>query len=229
MPRSAVARAKQTDRAEARRRHRLASRPVDVEGDEDVEDEPDDEPATNRSGSSDARGARQPSSPARRPSIFGSFRAAYRRPDYRADLAALPKLLLTVPFVASLAMIVVGEAVWTLYPGYSVAAILWQYLTVPPAIAPIFAVGFFSKRASYILGFLVGLADAIVFVSIDRPVLGTTETLYLIVSSAVLGAVLAAGLAWYRRFLAITQPRRTPIGKPSASKGRPQAKPARRR
>jgi hypothetical protein len=219
-----VARAKQTDRAEARRRARLASRAVEVEA---ADDELDATPS--RPGASDQRPGKGQTSPPRRPSIFGSFRAAYRRPDYRADLVMLPKLIVSVPFIGALGMIVAGELLWLLYPGYSGSAIVFQYLTVPPAVAPIFAVGFFAKRASYALGFLIGLADSIVFLATYRPIPTTTDALYLLVSSALLGAVLAAGLAWYRRFLALTQPRRGQVASAQASKGRTQPKPARRR
>jgi hypothetical protein len=91
-----VARAKRTDRAEARRRHRaqLASDAIDTSGEsEDVEPE-----------SPSAGGRRDEPPPGRRPvasraqpperlSFIAALRGAYEPAHIRADLAALPDLL----------------------------------------------------------------------------------------------------------------------------------------
>jgi len=213
-----VARAKQTARADARRRHRLATRPIEMEAAEPSDDEPAAVSTAARSRSSAAAG---------RPSIgggvFGSFRAAYRQPNIREDLAALPRLLLGRSFLAALGLIAVGFGAYELYPGYSGSSFLFQFLTYPPAIAPIFLAGFFAPRASYLLGLIVGVADAAAYSlflvsvapTLGTPVLNDLPT-YILASlfwSAITGIFFASGAAWYRRFLQLTTPRRQPGGR----------------
>jgi hypothetical protein len=234
-----VARAKQTARAEARRRNRLAARPIDTEGLEPT-DEIDEAPSAAAS----TRG--RPAGPQSRPTVssgvLGSFRAAYRRPDIRSDLAALPRLLLFPWFLVALILTVVGAVAYQLYPGYSGAIFLLQFLTYPPAIAPIFVAGFFAPRASYLLGLFVALFDGIVYwVFLATLPPGSTATgstvvndigtyLFAAVSWGVTGIFFASGAAWYRRFLQLTSPRRPATGRGNQAKsGRQTATASRRR
>jgi hypothetical protein len=79
-----VARAKRTDRAEARRRHR-AEAAARGTGEVDEASTSDTPPPT--------RGKPAPPPPPARPSIGTAFRTAFRPVDFRADLAYLPRLL----------------------------------------------------------------------------------------------------------------------------------------
>jgi hypothetical protein len=89
-----VARAKRTDRAEARRRYRAQ---LAAEGrDEEVDPAEDGEPAgaspvPNRP--PQRRAAAPPPATPQRPGIGYAFRAAFRPANFREDLAALPGLL----------------------------------------------------------------------------------------------------------------------------------------
>ncbi|HTC86433.1 MAG TPA: hypothetical protein VK656_06995 [Candidatus Acidoferrum sp.] len=82
-----MARAKRTDRAEARRRYRaeLATEAVGVEGDDEAAQ---DAPAAGRRSQPVRPTARAP-----RPSAMKAFRDAYQPADIRADLRAIPELL----------------------------------------------------------------------------------------------------------------------------------------
>jgi hypothetical protein len=221
-----VARAKQTARAEARRRTRQTTRAAelaDLETDDfdaaEDEDEPADAATTRRTAAVVSSGPREIP---RRPgfgSVFSSFGTAYRRPNVREDLRALPSLLTTRGFLAGIALILIGALLFLLFPGYSGSTFIFQFLTFPPALAPIFVAGFFAPRASYLLGLVVGLFDAVVYsiwLVAALPALGAAATpnelgLYVVTAlfwSAVTGIVFGAGAAWYRRFLQTTNPRR---------------------
>ena len=108
-----MARAKRTDRAEARRRHRaqLASDAIDTSGEsEDVEPESpaaggrrDEPPAGRRPVASRAQ-------PSERLSFMAALRGAYEPAHIREDLAALPELLRSRAVIVP-ALLVVASAV----------------------------------------------------------------------------------------------------------------------
>ncbi|HEX8024703.1 MAG TPA: hypothetical protein VF484_00725 [Candidatus Limnocylindrales bacterium] len=219
-----MARAKQTARADARRRSRIASRPPEADpalAGEVIEGESTAVDAATDDGRAKASSRGRTDIP-RRPgfgSLFGSFNQAYRRPNVREDIAALPSLLIGKGFLAAIAMVVVGFIGIEIWPGYSGSSFAFQFLTFPPALAPIFVAGFFSTRASYLLGLLVGLVDAAVYTvwligALPTLGAGTGPTdigLYVGTAffwSALTGVVFGAGAAWYRRFLQLTSPRR---------------------
>jgi hypothetical protein len=206
-----VARAKRTDRADARRRYRQyqSADLGDVEG-----AEPSEAPPVT------ARGPRPaPGAPAR-PSLTAAFRAAYHRANIREDVAALPGLLRTRSFVGAIALIVVGTAGVALAPQNPISQLLYQSLLYPPAMAPIFIVGFFAPRASYLLGLIVSVIDVALFAVVVYVVLPATATttpvdpaaqaqaVYSAISvGPVSGIFFAAAAAWYRRFLNLTNAR----------------------
>lgn len=222
-----MARAKQTVRAEARRRYRQANRleteaPANVLGDDD---------------SSAPSTARVKAAPPDRPSIGSSFRNAYRPAHVREDLALLPQLLLTRAFLASAALVVIAAAFVAVQPTNSLAGFAFQTFVLPPAIAPIFVAGFFAPRASYLIGLVVSLIDAIAYaflVIVIAPTIGTTETtgpdVTSLVGTALLvgptsGILFASAAAWYRRFLTLSSRRRAQSG----ARGRSKAKASGRR
>ena len=233
-----MARAKQTARAEARRRARIANRPLDAETDA-IEGEVIDDDESLGAGSATAgrsqAGARGRTEIRPRPglrSVFGSFGQAYRRANVREDLAVLPKLLLTRGFLAALGMVLLGFILAEAFPGYSGSSFAFQFLTFPPALAPIFVAGFFAPRASYLLGLLVGLFDALVYavwLVTVLPTLGaatapTDVGLYVVTAlfwSAVTGIVFGAGAAWYRRFLQLTSPKGQARGQQRGGRNQP--------
>jgi hypothetical protein len=199
-----VARAKHTVRADARRRYRQTQN-IELEGSELESDAP--EPA---------RPGRSTPAPAQRPSITAAFRNAYRPAKIREDIGALPWLLRSRAFLISLALVVGGVAAVAVAPGNTVTNLFFQAMVVPPAMAPLFIVGFFATRASYLLGFLVAVVDVAayaVFIYTVAPGL-TTEPIdpaqqqQLVFSALSVGPMsgifFAAAAAWYRRFLTLS-------------------------
>ena len=206
-----MARAKRTDRADARRRYRQYQS-ADLE---DVEGaEPSEAPPAAPRGPRPAPGA-----PAR-PSLTTAFRAAYHRANIREDVAALPGLLRTRSFIGAVALIAVGTAGVALAPQNPISQLLYQSLLYPPAMAPIFVVGFFARRASYLLGLVVSVIDVALFAFVVYVVVPATPTttpvdpaaqaqaVYSAISVGPLsGIFFAAAAAWYRRFLNLTNAR----------------------
>jgi len=234
-----LARAKQTARSEARRRARLANRPLETDADAGGADAGDQATAPGTDSRAGAGGpARQGASrPGVFSAVFGSFGTAYRRPDVREDLRLLPRLLLSRGFLAAIAMVLIGGVVFVIWPGYSGSTIIFQFFTYPPALAPIFIAGYFAPRASYLLGLLVGLFDAAIYslwLVAQLPTFGTASDpsqlgLYVVTYifwSGITGIVFAAGAAWYRRFLQSTSPRRQAQARGQA-KGPSRAQPSR--
>jgi hypothetical protein len=221
-----LARAKQTNRAEARRRFRQASAQATTEGDESLETDVAGAPAAKTRGTSPSAGSTPD-----RPSLSGAFRAAYHAPHYREDLAALPGLLtmrtptripftrttIQIPwFLVSAALVVVGflALLPRTYEGYFV----FQILALPPGgpTLPVLVAGFTATRASYLLGFLVGLLDAVlVVIGVSTSIIPTgsgegltTDFLPVAFSGLATSVLFAASAAWYRRFLALSSVRR---------------------
>lgn len=158
-----MARAKRTDRAEARRRYRAQ---LAAEGRDEELNPEDGEPAgeaqaPTRPTPRRAAAAPPPSTPAR-PGIGYAFRAAFRPANFREDLAALPRLLrhrsIWLP-----ALISIGTTVVLLVTGGRdvISALIYQYFIVTPPIGAIFLSGFLAPRASYLTGAFAGLVGAI--------------------------------------------------------------------
>lgn len=225
-----MARAKQTRRAEARRRYRQAmSQQAEGEELELQDDEPEPEaPAKGRapagraaSGrSASARPAPAPQRPSR-PGFGSAFREAYHPANVPEDLRALPRLLRHWSFFVPVGLIAAGAVIATTWWNYTGGQFAWQILLAPGTGfgLPQLIAGFFAPRASYMLGFLVSLvqgAVAVVFVLNLAAQLGTGFTedqMPALLTQAFLagplsGTLFAAAAAWYRRFLALSSPRR---------------------
>lgn len=232
-----MARAKRTDRAEARRRYRAANaEPLD-----DLDDElldagadptttrttpPKPAPAAAATAKADA-GARP------RPSMGAAFRGAFRPIDIPGDLRALPRLLINRAFLIPAAMIVAVAVVIVVTAGQEIISReLSQFVLAPPPLAPVFIAGFLAPRASWLLGGLLGVLQSIaVFAILLTPSLGAltglpdTGTLASsLFVSIVFGGFYAAAMAWYKRFLRAANPPRT-----AATSSRPQNKSAKGR
>jgi len=228
-----LARAKQTGRAEARRRHRQLAAPFDADADGELLEDEDDTRAPQPAKAAPARAIE--SRPASgRPSFMDSFRLAYHRPNLREDIATLPATLRSRGFLAGLAMVVAGGALWYVYPAYTGSLQVWQLLVVPgSALAPQLVAGFFAPRASYLLGALIGVVQPIVYLLVEGsphvqealvargftlPPGPVDQAAGAFFTSIAQGALFAAMAAWYRRFLAMSSAR-TSAARAAASKG----------
>jgi hypothetical protein len=216
-----VARAKRTDRAEARRRYRAEMAGPDDLGEEvaDGEGGPAQTPTPNagRSRPSTAR----PSAPTGRLGIAAAFRQSIHPLNVRGDLAALPGLVTNKALYIPV-LLTVGSTVLVLATGATnfLTALMFTYFIQSPAIGGVFIAGFLAPRASWLLGVIVGLVSAAGYsaVLLSGVVNGTAgapteaQARDVIISaffvSPVMGGLFAAGAAWYRRFLQLSNPNR---------------------
>lgn len=235
-----MARAKRTDRAEARRRYRASQGFTDAELDAAELD--DTTPASSAGASTGGvrqgrqSGGTSPAMP-QRIGIGQAFRMSFRPLDLRGDLAAFPRIAtrtkaLIVPIaltvVATILVIVVGANGTEL--GSVLTNFVYQYFVFTPAIGGVFIAGFLAPRASWMLGIVVGLVAAICFSIVvlsfpdQVPPLATTgeqaaSSAFFV--SPMMGALFASAAAWYRRFLALSSPKRA---RQAANANRPNGK-----
>ena len=174
-----MARAKRTDRADARRRYRATqSEAPELAGDEGggVDSPTPTTPQPSAKGTAAparATGGRPPADPrstlppGARPSFTASFRAAARPFDLRSDIAYIPTLALhtRAVWVPGLAAIASGAVFLAAQPlgSNSLANLAFQLFVLPPTIAGSFVAGILAPRATYIAGGIAALIGALVF------------------------------------------------------------------
>lgn len=199
-----LARAKNTSRAEARRRTREAERalmtPEELAADDAAAEEGTPKPAP---------------------------RPMFKMPDVRADLRALPDMfrnrrLLWVPYI----LIVVGFVLALAAPGLSadVQALALSYIQLfflPQSLLAFFFAGFLAKRASYLAGMLAGLLTGVLWVIVilvgasaglglasGAPEMDpSTQATSALTVSVLFGTVAGWFAGWYRDFLGQMQER----------------------
>jgi len=211
-----VARAKRTQRADARRRNRAAAFDPATDPGEGTESTP-----------APARPAGQPTAKAtptpERMGFAAAFKAAIRPLNVRADLAALPWIAThTHALWVPLAITLVSTIAIIATHGGDISLFMFAYFIQTPAIGGVFIAGFLAPRASWLLGVVVGLFSAACYSVL---VLAFPTTIYAALPptqsqaqevalsafflSPVIGAFFAAGAAWYRRFLRLSSPNRS--------------------
>jgi hypothetical protein len=203
-----LARAKRTERAEARRRYRatLVSETMDGDG-ESTSSSTATTPPTSL-----AESARR---------AIGRFRV----PDVRADLQALPAIVRAKPLiVAPYGILLVGAAVAAVLPrdqasGSGIASLYVQLAFLQPTLL-FFAVGFLAPRGAYLFGALLGLVASLLFIALAVGLLGMFGTLdtmsitdrvlyslWQLVQFVLTGAIFGWFASWYRDFLRRSQAR----------------------
>ncbi len=225
-----MARAKRTDRAEARRRYRAETGLMDDEDPSAVDAPAVSSPAPRRGSS------QQMSSPPGRIGIGAAFRQSIHPVDVRADLAALPWLATHTKALWVPVLVTVASAVAVLITGGTdvISAFFFAYFVQTPAIGGVFIAGFLAPRASWLLGIIVGLVSALGYTAVilvlaaRAPGQAIGDVQAAIVSSFVLspimGAVFASGAAWYRRFLQLSNPNRGRRADPKKGSGNGRAR-----
>lgn len=211
-----MARAKRTDRAEARRRHREALAAAAVSGEE----------APNGTAALEGDVVASPGRPkqaaAAKPAggqgLAYAFRASFRPLDLRGDLEYLPTLLRTRAIVIPVALQALA-VVLVLTTGLNfVSVFAFQYFIIAPPVGANFIAGFLAPKASWLAGWITGLVGvvglAVVVLSPAAGELGagdvSTEALLLqgLLIAPAAGAIFAAAAAWYKRFLNLASPAR---------------------
>jgi hypothetical protein len=220
-----LARAKQTARAEARRRYRQSIAPLDDGADGELLADADDASRDRPVAKAAPQRPADNRPPSGRVGFMDSFRLAYHRPNIREDIATLPTTLRSPGFLAGLAMVIGGGALWFVYPVYSGSLTAWELLVLPgSALAPQLVAGFFAPRASYLLGLIIGIVQPIVYLLVSSsarvqeayvargvaiPGITIDQIGVAFLNSIVMGALFAAMAAWYRRFLRMSSQRTT--------------------
>ena len=226
-----MARAKRTDRAEARRRYRASiAEPLEMD---DLDNEEDSSPApvTTRSSRSPARAPSggSASSPPGRPSMASAFRSSFRPLDLRGDLRALPTLLRHKSFLVPVILSAASVAIVPILGANSLTSAFFLYFAAGPPLGAVLLAGFLAPRASWLVGLLVCIAalglqalafslpafyvylDGVVDATTNAP-LGRDAARNGLLTQALVGipygALFAAMAAWYRRFLTRASPGR---------------------
>lgn len=230
-----LARAKRTDRTDARRRYRAQLSAADGgadAGDELVVVDAAGDPIRRKGGASSAPSASAGPRPAR-PSFMGAVRGAYHAPNYREDLAVLPRLLVHWSVLLSAALAVVGTgallAGGTSLVGTSgatsssgattiayIGSMLVSLFVGPPPFGAALLIGFMVPRATYMVGLVFGAFAALcltvlVLAQPVQPGATTSPAEYIAYAwlFGILGsAFFTAGIAWYKRFLDLLNPNR---------------------
>jgi hypothetical protein len=216
-----VARAKRTDRADARRRYRATI----IESDQPTESELEpDEPAEAEAASGRAPRARSSAAaaPPQRPSIVAAFRGSFRPIDVRGDIKALPWITLHSKAIWLPVLLTVISAVAYIAAPNEISTILFQYFVFTPPVAAIFLAGFLAPRASYLTGLIAGLVGAIALSIVALVTFGQLQAAQANVPAATVDQVIQAAFfvspisgvlfggaaGWYKRFLAMANPNR---------------------
>ncbi|HMJ81325.1 MAG TPA: hypothetical protein VK592_09795 [Candidatus Dormibacteraeota bacterium] len=204
-----MARAKRTDRAEARRRYRASQAPAEATSEELSE------AGAAPAASGSAASATVPKRGVGRASLFATL--DIHAPDFRGDVAALPQIARTTPLLwlafglGLLSIILAGVMPLTgdatnPAPGDAVTSLAVQFLIQFPTTSLLG--GFAAPRAAYLfgigLGMLQGIALTLLLVRVyaitgqqAAPELIASNGLFLVLQ----GMIFAALASWYRRWL----------------------------
>jgi len=238
-----VARAKRTQRAEARRRYRAVEGTTenpDLEMDEaDALDVPTAAlPRSSRTRQAEKGAtARGDAAPPPRAGFLASLRRAAAPADIRADLRALPSIAIHSKALWVPLAVIGGVTALFFIPGISrnpLVALLGNLALQPPPMILPFLAGMLAPRGGWLVGGIVAFANAVayallfgVFTNSVQTGLGftyvmTTDQKVGIVVNAILtsvpfGILIGAFAGFYRRFLAMSTPAR-PV--PAKSKRR---------
>jgi hypothetical protein len=236
-----VARAKRTDRAEARRRHRatladpLAEGDLETTSDDTASDANPTKPATTAARS----GAAASSSTARppRPGVMTAFRSSFRPVDLRGDLRALPQIVTHWSLYVPIILAGVSVALVPFLGPASIAGVMFGYFSGAAPFGTAFIAGLFAPRASYLVGILAALASvgfmALAFAvgpfggvlqgvtDINNVPMSEATAKNVLLNEALftgvpLSALIAAAGAWYRRFLNRANPNRARPSTPTS-------------
>jgi hypothetical protein len=229
-----VARAKRTERAEARRRYRAALAAQAGEGPEEydeseeyLEEEESLATATAPRGKVDPL---QPDPVPFRPVGFmGAFKAAYRPVHYRADLKLFFPLITRTHAIWPVALISVVGILTVLIrrdPRDFFFQLSTSMILTPLPMLPAMIAGFLAPRATWLAGIIASLISSMAVIAwwesgamphfntlgqVDGyqrldPSLLPAAAIQLLWLAIPSGALLAALAGWYKRFLNLTGP-----------------------
>ena len=214
-----MARAKRTERAEARRRYRAAGAP------EATTDAPQGAapPASAARTSSTSASSTKSTAPSVRVGFMDAFKLSIRPIHVRPDLESLPWIAIHTKALWLPLLITIASTVFIIATNGAdgISQFLFAYFVQTPAIGGVFIAGFLAPRASWLLGVIVGFVSAACYsilvlfypAAIYASAPPTADqardiAISAFILSPVIGGFFAAGAAWYRRFLALSSPNR---------------------
>ena len=238
-----MARAKRTDRSEARRQYR-AYLAAQAEAEATAQAEEADAPDEDRSaGARPARAESVPTRPApgQRVGIVAAARGSFRTPHYLDDLKNIGPLVFRTNAlwpVAAICLIAAlvsyarinGQTDTTNDP---ILSVTFQFILYPLPLLPPMIAGYFAPRSTWLAGLLAAAISTLTLVVLlvatslkieggtgsiqSVGVLGTTVS--WLSAALPFGALIGAGSGWYKRFLEATSGGRSRGGsRPSSSK-----------
>lgn len=230
-----MARAKTTERAEARRRYR-AQLAAEAEADAASADA---EANTLEGGTATpnvlSSGRRTSGStqgaPAPRPARVGlvqAFRIAARPADIPGDLRAFPMIARRTKSIWLPTVLIVGTGALFLVPELAANPIVrfaGVALLAPPPMIPAFLAGMLTQRGSWLAGGFAGLVSGLtvaVLITVTPATTSSTQGLdvqnigFLILVGPLFGTAVGAFSGFYRRFLALSSPPRQQAGRKSS-------------
>ncbi len=231
-----MARAKRTDRAEARRRYRAA---IAAQLEAQAEGEGDDDEAPELAAAATPRvprprGTAQPEPAAAPRGFLGPLRAAAHPADIRGDIAALPHVARTSKAVWLPALVILGGGIIGVVPALrenAIGILAFQLAIYPPPMIPAFLAGMLAPRGAWLVGGLMGALSVIALVPFAltyegstavpfSPDLRTAFILQALLLSPITGMGVGAFSGFYRRFLRLAgpQPQRRGTSKPTGKR-----------
>jgi len=223
-----VARAKRTERADARRRYRVVTT-----GSPDL-DTAVDAPVVPAAALPRQQRDRRPSGsapgapPPPRAGFLGSLRAAAGPVDIRGDLRAFPSVVLRSKAALIPSVVIVATTAAMLIPAIAanqLVVLAGNVILQPPPMIIAFLAGMLAPRAAWLMGGLWSLAAGVAYVlvvTINTDVLTTPLGFTYVVSTEqklayaqnvlitapVFGIAVGAFAGFYRRFLNMAGPQR---------------------
>jgi hypothetical protein len=215
-----VARAKRTERAEARRRYREATS-GGQEGDDALEVPAVPAAAVPRQARDRRPSSQQAATPAQGTGFMASLRAAAGPADLRGDLRALPSVLLRskAGLIPGLVIVVTAGALFVpALAANPLVVMAGNIILQPPPMIIAFLAGMLAPRAAWLMGGLMSVLAGVAYVlvvTVNTDVLITPLGFTYVVSSAqklgyaqsvlisapVFGIAVGAFAGFYRRFL----------------------------
>ena len=236
-----MARAKRTDRAEARRQYRAY---LQEKQDTAAAEADDSSGAADVTSSKPARSRDQRPQAAIQPSgrlgIFAAAKAAYRTPHYMDDIRNIRSLVFHSKAVWPVLVVCVAAGAFSVFrissgASYSdpVLIALFQFLLFPVPLVPPMMAGFLAPRSTWLAGLIAAFISTMTVVGFFA--MTTTKvpgyagefsggllaiTVQLLSTSLLFGLMMAALSGWYKRFLRLTSAPRTRAPAKSASQRR---------
>jgi hypothetical protein len=218
-----VARAKRTDRAEARRQYRAY---LAAQAEAQAEAEAEEVPAEDRSVPARTTRARDvdiASKPGERLGVFAAMKAAARTPHYVDDLRNIGPLVVGTKAIWPVAAICLGSAL-VAYPRINsqtvvandpILSVIFQFVLYPLPLLPPMMAGFLAPRSTWLAGAIAALISTLTLIALVVATQFKIEGSTTSITSANLvgitaswlsvalpfGALIGAASGWYKRFL----------------------------